>query len=153
MRQVGERAPDFTLADQDGRLVSLADFRGQSSVVLYFYPKDDTPLCTREACAFRDARAEFEDAGAVVLGVSRDPPQTHAGFAAKHGLGFRLLSDPEGEVRAAYGVNKLLGLLDGRATFVIDRDGIIRHALKADFSARRHAGTALAAVEGLVAPT
>ena len=151
MRHSGEPAPDFTLTDQDGQPVSLADFRGRQAVVLYFYPKDDTPGCTREACAFRDANAQFLEAGAAVLGVSRDGTAAHAGFAGKHGLNFRLLSDPDGAVRAAYGVSKFLGLLDGRVTFVIDRDGIIRHVFKGNFTAQRHVDEALSSARGLAA--
>lgn len=149
MRQAGEKAPDFTLTDQDGRPVSLADYRGRQAVVLYFYPKDDTPLCTREACAFRDANDEFLAAGAAVLGVSRDASATHAGFAGKHRLNFRLLADTDGAVREAYGVGKFLGLLDGRVTFVIDRDGVIRHVFKGNFTAQRHVDEALACTRGM----
>jgi thioredoxin-dependent peroxiredoxin len=143
MLKPGDQAPDFTLPDQDGRYVHLTELRGRP-VVLYFYPKDDTPLCTREACAFRDARAEFARAGATVLGVSRDPPAAHAAFAAKHGLDFRLLSDADGAVRQAYGVGKFLGLLDGRVTFVIGPDGSVRHVFKGNFTAQRHVDEALA---------
>lgn len=149
MRQAGERAPDFTLTDQDGTPVSLADFRGRQAVVVYFYPKDDTPLCTREACAFRDANEHFLAAGAAVLGVSRDGTAAHAGFAGKHRLNFRLLTDTDGAVREAYGVGKFLGLLDGRVTFVIDREGVIRHVFKGNFTAQRHVDEALASTRSL----
>src|SRR5690606_34936307 len=96
-------------------------------VVLYFYPKDDTPGCTVEACSFRDAYAVFSDAGAEVVGISSDSVGAHKAFADKHRLPFRLLADHGGHVRASYGVKKTLGLIDGRVTFIIDRGGVVRH--------------------------
>jgi peroxiredoxin Q/BCP len=126
----GEVAPDFTLDDQDGRPVSLSILRGRP-VVLYFYPKDDTPGCTKEACAFRDARADYEAAGARVLGVSPDNVASHKKFAEKYGLPFTLLADPDKAVCQAYGVwkektlygRKFMGVV--RTTFVIGPDGTI----------------------------
>jgi thioredoxin-dependent peroxiredoxin len=126
-----EAAPDFTLADQDGKLVTLSALRG-TPVVLYFYPRDDTPGCTTEACAFRDARAAYEAAGARVIGVSPDDVKSHRKFADKHGLSFTLLADPAHAVCEAYGVwkektmygKKSMGVV--RTTFLIDRDGVIR---------------------------
>ena len=134
---VGDRAPDFTLADAEGKPVSLADFRGKRAVVLYFYPKDDTPGCTKEACSFRDSYEEFTQAGAEVIGVSSDSGSSHQGFAKKHRLPFTLLSDPGGAVRKKYGVPATLGLLPGRVTFVIDREGVVRHVSEALSALRR----------------
>lgn len=145
----GDRAPAFTLEDQDGRPVALADFRGRKNVVVYFYPKDDTPGCTREACAFRDHYEAFLDAGAEVLGISSDPPASHERFAARHRLPFRLLADPGGKVRAAFRVPRTAGLLPGRVTYVIDREGVIRHAFSSQLAATRHVGEALAVLRGL----
>ena len=142
--RAGDRAPDFTLEDQDGRPVSLADFRGKRNVVVYFYPKDDTPGCTREACAFRDDYEAFQEAGAEVLGISSDTSESHRRFAAKHRLPFRLLADPGGKVRAAFGVPRTAGLLPGRVTYVIDREGVIRHAFNAQLAPTRHVEEALA---------
>lgn len=124
----GQEAPDFTLSDQHGNEVSLAALRGRP-VVLYFYPKDNTPGCTKEACNFRDARAQYEAAGAVVLGVSPDSIESHRKFAEKYALPFTLLADPDFKVCQAYGVwseksmfgRTFLGVQ--RTTFLIDREG------------------------------
>jgi peroxiredoxin Q/BCP len=147
--RAGDRAPDFTLEDQDGRSVSLADFRGKRNVVVYFYPKDDTPGCTREACAFRDDYEAFQEAGAEVLGISSDTSASHQRFAAKHRLPFRLLADPGGRVRAAFGVPRTAGLLPGRVTYVIDREGVIRHAFNSQLAPARHVEEALAVLRRL----
>lgn len=131
----GMTAPDFTLPDKEGRLVSLSDFRGKT-VVLYFYPKDNTPGCTRQACAFRDAYDEFLARGAVVIGVSRDGAVSHRNFADRHGLPFYLLSDPERTVLEAYGVwqeKKLYGKIGmgvARTTFIIGGDGTVRRVFE-----------------------
>ena len=138
----GAPAPDFSLEDQNGKRVSLADLRGRN-VVVYFYPKDDTPGCTREACTFRDQYADFTDAGAEVFGISSDSPASHRAFAAKHELPFTLLSDPGGKVREAFGVPATLGLLPGRVTYVIDKQGVIRHAFNSQLSPARHVAEAL----------
>lgn len=127
----GQSAPDFTLDDQDGRPVNLAALRG-TPIVLCFYPKDDTPGCTKEACAFRDARTGYEQAGAIILGISPDTPASHRKFADKYELPFTLLADPERSVCELYGVwkeknmygRKSMGV--ERTTLVIDRDGIVR---------------------------
>src|SRR4051794_25208122 len=105
MIEAGQPAPDFNLADQQGQPITLSQFRNKV-VVLYFYPKDDTPGCTKEACAFRDALAIYEDLGVVILGVSPDSPASHLKFAAKYQLPFTLVSDPEGLVCQDYGVWK-----------------------------------------------
>jgi peroxiredoxin Q/BCP len=139
----GDRAPDFALPDQDGREVRLADFRGQKNVVVYFYPKDDTPGCTKESCAFRDAYTVFQEAGAEVIGISSDSPASHKAFAEKHRLPFRLLADAGGQVRAAFRVPRTAGLLPGRVTYVIDREGVIRHAFNSQLAATRHVDEAL----------
>jgi peroxiredoxin Q/BCP len=140
--QVGGRAPDFTLPDANGKDVRLADFAGRP-VVLYFYPKDDTPGCTKEACTFRDQYQDFRDAGAAVLGVSSDSSESHRKFAAKHRLPFTLLADRGGQVRKRYGVPATLGLLPGRVTFVIDGAGVVRHVFNSQLDATRHVKEAL----------
>jgi peroxiredoxin Q/BCP len=144
---MGERAPDFALPDANGREVRLADFRGRP-VVLYFYPKDDTPGCTKEACSFRDQYQDFRDAGAEVIGVSSDSSDSHRRFAERHRLPFTLLADQGGKVRKLYGVPATLGLLPGRVTFVIDAEGVVRHAFNSQLAATRHVGEALDALRG-----
>ena len=130
MLEVGMKAPEFTLQDQDGREVSLADYRGKK-VVLYFYPKDSTPGCTRQACAFAGSLSEIKAQGAVVLGVSKDSVASHRKFADKYGLPFTLLSDPQLEAIQAYGVwqeKKLYGKVSMgvvRTTFLIDEEGVV----------------------------
>lgn len=127
---VGEKAPAFTLLDKDGKEVSLSDFLGKK-VVLYFYPKDNTPGCTRQACAFAGAYDGFRSLNAVVIGISRDSVASHAKFAAKYELPFVLLSDPELSAIEAYGVwqeKKMCGKVSMgvvRTTFVIDENGVI----------------------------
>jgi len=128
MAEEGKPAPDFTLLDQNGKKVTLSKLKG-SPVVVYFYPKDDTPGCTKEACGFRDAFADYKKAGAVILGVSPDDSESHAKFAKKFDLPFTLLADQGNKVCAAYGVwkeknmygKKYMGV--ERTTFVIDRQG------------------------------
>jgi len=146
---VGDRAPGFTLASQTGAQVSLADYRGLKAVVLFFYPKDGTAVCTKEACSFRDAYEDFVQAGAVVIGVSSDPVESHQAFASGHRLPFVLLADVDGSLRKAFGVPKTLGLLPGRVTYVIDKEGVVRHVFSSQFSADRHVSEALAVVREL----
>jgi thioredoxin-dependent peroxiredoxin len=134
MIEAGTTAPDFTLPDQEGEQVSLSDFRG-SPVVLYFYPKADTPGCTTQACGIRDRKADYERAGAVVLGVSPDPVKAVKKFADKQSLNFRLLADEDHSVCDLYGVwaeksmygRTYWGAL--RTTFVIDEQGVVRHVI------------------------
>ena len=130
MVTIGQKAPDFTLSDKDGNTVSLSDFAGKK-VVLYFYPKDNTPGCTRQACAFAGAYSEFQKRGVAVIGVSRDSVASHVKFAEKYSLPFILLSDPDLEAIQAYGVwqeKKLYGKVSMgvvRTTFLIDENGQI----------------------------
>lgn len=140
----GDTAPDFERTDQHGETVRLSDYRGQRAVVLYFYPKDETPMCTRQACAFRDSYEDFTDAGAEVIGVSADSERSHRAFAEHHGLPFRLVADTDGSLRQAYGVPRTLGLMPGRVTYVIDREGVVRHVFSAQLAAQRHIDAALA---------
>lgn len=132
--EAGAQAPGFTLPDGEGGCVSLADFAGKR-VVLYFYPKDNTPGCTRQACAFAGAFEEFRQLGAVVIGISKDSAASHKRFAEKHGLPFVLLSDPELTAIQAYGVwqeKKMCGRVSMgvvRTTFIIDQDGVIEKVM------------------------
>ena len=131
----GMKAPDFTLQDKDGKEVSLTDFRGKK-VVLYFYPKDNTPGCTRQACAFASTYDEFKDKNVEVIGISRDSTSSHVKFAEKYNLPFTLLSDPELTVIQSYGVwqeKKMYGKVTMgvvRTTFIIDEEGNIAHIMK-----------------------
>ena len=134
MLETGTKAPDFTLNDKDGKVVSLSDFMGKK-VVLYFYPKDNTPGCTRQACAFAAAYEDFKTLDAVVIGVSKDSEASHRKFAEKYGLPFILLSDPELQAIQAYGVwqeKKNYGKVSMsvvRSTFIIDEKGLIEKVM------------------------
>jgi peroxiredoxin Q/BCP len=141
---VGDMAPDFELKDKDGNVVRLSDFRGKQSVVLYFYPKDDTPGCTAQACSFRDSYEDFKAAGAEVIGISSDSGRSHNKFAEHHRLPFVLLSDIIGKVRKAYGAYDLLGLIPGRVTFVIDKEGRVIHKFDSQLNPTKHIAEALA---------
>ncbi len=140
---IGDRAPNFTLKNQDGESVSLSDFKGNKAVVLYFYPKDDTPGCTAESCAFRDSYTTFSDAGAEVIGISGDSVSSHKQFAQKHNLPFTLLSDQGNQVRKLYGVPATLFILPGRVTYVIDKEGVIRHIFNSLLDVQGHINESL----------
>lgn len=141
---VGDVAPDLELLSPDGP-VRLADHRG-TWVVLYFYPADNTAGCTAEACSFRDAYEDFTDAGAVVIGVSGDSVGSHEKFAAKHRLPFTLLADTDGSARKAFGVKKSMGVFDGRVTYVIDPEGVVRLVFNSQMRFKDHQTKALAAI-------
>lgn len=145
--EVGDVAADFTLPSQSGEMVSLHQLLAEKAVVLYFYPKDETPGCVAEACAFRDSYDVFRSAGAEVVGISSDSVTSHEAFASRHGLPFVLLSDRGGKVRKRYGVRPTLGLLPGRVTYVIDRQGVVRHVFSSQLDAERHVPEALATLD------
>jgi len=149
--RAGDKAPDFTLPSQSGERVRLYDRLGERVVVLYFYPRDDTRGCTAEACGFRDSFEDFTDAGAEVIGVSSDSVDRHAAFAGKHKLPFTLLSDKGGQVRKSYGVPAVLGMVPGRVTFVIDREGTVRHSFNSMTNIGQHISDALRIVRELQA--
>jgi peroxiredoxin Q/BCP len=149
--QVGDKAPDFTLPSQSGEPVHLYDRLAERVVVLYFYPKDETAGCTMEACAFRDSHEVFAEAGAEVIGISSDSADSHAAFASHHNLPFTLVSDKGGQVRKSYGVPAALGILPGRVTYVIDRDGTVRNVFNSMINARQHVKDALEVVAQLQA--
>jgi peroxiredoxin Q/BCP len=144
MVEEGKPAPDFELLTDDGEKVKLSSFRGRP-VVLYFYPRDDTPGCTRQACGIRDTYELFEEKGAVVLGVSTDTQAAHVKFKNKYGLPFTLLADPDQQTGEAYGVSKEGGRSFERSTFVIDADGNVRKILRR-VNPDRHADLVLAAL-------
>jgi len=142
--------PPFTLADQDGSPFRLEDALAKGPVVLFFYPKDDTPGCTAEACSFRDASSDFLAAGAVVAGISSDDVASHRKFADKYSLAYPLLSDEGGALRRRLGVPRgMLGLTEGRVTYVVDRGGIVRHRFDAMLRATKHVDEAIATVRSL----
>ena len=140
---IGERAPDFTLPSSRGGEVTLSKLIGQKNVVLFFYPLDDSPGCTVEACAFRDAYEDFVAAGAEVIGISTGELYEHHYFARKHDLPMQLLSDAGGKVRQRYGVKATLGILPGRETFIIDKEGLVRHVFRSQLRVKRHIQEAL----------
>ena len=150
MVKEGERAPSFRGTTGDGKQLGLEDFRGRPLVV-YFYPKDNTPVCTKEACAFRDHGAEIAALGGAVVGISNDGSASHQKFAGQHGITFPLLSDADGALAKAFGVARLGGILSGwipprRVTFVLDGDGVVRKVIESEFSADRHVDGALEAL-------
>ncbi|RPH69572.1 MAG: peroxiredoxin [Myxococcaceae bacterium] len=149
MIQEGQPAPNFTLKDAAGTPWTLDGLRAGGPVVLFFYPRDESPICTREVCAFRDAHQDFAETGAAVVGISSDDEAAHEAFARKQRLNYVLLSDPGGKVRRAYGIPKTLGVLDGRATFVIDRSGVVRMAYSAQLVAEGHTRRALETVRAI----
>jgi peroxiredoxin Q/BCP len=136
--KVGDRVPDFSLPSQTGTTVNISDLIGKKSLVIYFYPKDDTPGCTAESCAFRDSYEVFTDAGAEVIGISGDSPQSHQQFAQKYNLPFTLLSDTDNRVRKLFGVPSTLFVLPGRVTYIIDKEGIVRHIFDSMLDFKAH---------------
>jgi thioredoxin-dependent peroxiredoxin len=145
--KVGQVAPDFSLPNQDGAPVRLQDFRGKRNVVLYFYPKDDTYGCIAESSEFRDQYEIFKRADAEILGVSSDGPASHISFAKTYRLPFTLLSDEKNEVRRLYGVRPTAGIIPGRVTFVIDKQGVVRHVFDSQFSPKSHVSQAIETLE------
>lgn len=143
---VGDRAPTFTAPLQDGGTFDSAALLGRQWLVLFFYPKDNTPVCTKEACAFRDSYEKFAAAGAEVVGVSSDTAASHARFAEKHRLPFPIVADTDRRLRKLFGVPNPLGLIPGRVTYVIDREGVVRLAYSALFASDQHVSRALEAV-------
>jgi thioredoxin-dependent peroxiredoxin len=127
-------------------MVSLSDFIGNKPVVLYFYPKDDTPGCTKEACTFRDEYEGFRKLDAEVIGISSDSVESHRSFATRHHLPFTLLSDERGKVRKLYGASNTFGLFPGRVTYVLDQEGVVRHVFSSQLSVAKHVEEALKAL-------
>ena len=144
--KIGENAPDFTLPNQDGKPVTLSSLKGKV-VVLYFYPKDFTSGCTKEACYFRDAYEDFTEARAEVVGVSADSKESHRNFRDAYLLPFNLLSDEKGEIKKLYGVAG--HLFPGRVTFIIDKKGIVRHIFSSQTDMKAHVDEAMKILKSL----
>jgi len=142
--KVGSSIPAFKLPDQDGNMFDINSVLGKKNLVIYFYPKDDSPGCTKEACSFRDQYEAFKDADAVIIGISGQSVESHKEFAEKHRLSFTLLSDEGNKVRKQFGVpSDLLGLLPGRVTFVADKKGKVIYVFNSQTQATKHVDEAL----------
>jgi peroxiredoxin Q/BCP len=148
----GTPAPDFNARLDDGSEFSLSALRGQKNVVLYFYPKDFSGGCTKQACSFRDSYAAVQAYDALIVGVSRDSEASHQAFKREHALSFPLISDPDGRIADLYDVNSVLPLVRPRVTYVIDKQGVIRSAFRHDVAIGRHLSDTLAALEALSSP-
>nr|WP_255652951.1 peroxiredoxin [Myxococcus sp. XM-1-1-1] len=150
MLKQGDVLPDVTLTGAGNQPVRLKDLVGQKVLVVYFYPRDDSPGCTVQACGLRDQYEDFVAAGAEVVGISGDSVASHQGFAAKHRLPFVLLSDEKGQAREAFGVGaSFLGMLPGRVTFVVDRQGIVQDSFESQLRVGEHVRRALELVRSL----
>jgi peroxiredoxin Q/BCP len=149
MLQPGDKAPDFKLLTTTGELFQLSDKLREASVVLYFYPKDETRGCTAQACSFRDQYEVFKEQGAEVVGISSDDMASHQEFTSKHQLPFILLSDNDGKVRKLYDVPRTLGLIPGRVTYVIDQQGVVRYAFNSLMKPLEHVNGALNCLKSL----
>ena len=144
----GDQAPNFLAKDQDGNVHTLADYHGKKLVV-FFYPKANTPGCTAESCAFRDRYEVFQTAGAEIIGVSGDSNESHQKFASKYNLPFTLLSDKGDQVRKLYGATAAFGLFPGRVTYVIDQQGVIKYVFDSMFNFQGHVEEALKTLQQL----
>lgn len=148
--EVGSKIPEFKLLDQNGEMFDINSVLGKKNLVIYFYPKDDTPGCTKEACSFRDSYEEFKDHDAEVIGISSDDVESHKNFADKYGLTFTLLSDTDSKLRKRFGVpTNLLGMIPGRVTYVVDKTGTVIYLFNSQTKAEKHITEALAALEGI----
>jgi peroxiredoxin Q/BCP len=144
--EVGDKVPTFTLKDQNGISVTINDVLG-SPMVIYFYPKDDTPGCTKQACKFRDQYESFLNFDAKVIGISSDSVAAHKKFAAEYNLPFTLLADTEKKVRKLFGVPKSLLFLPGRVTYIIDKNGVVQFIFNSQFGIEKHIENALQKLE------
>jgi len=147
---VGSTLPEFALNDQHGKLFKIDSVLGKKNLVIYFYPKDDTPGCTKEACTFRDQFAEFEEVDALVIGISGQSVESHLAFAKKHNLNYTLLSDEGNRVRKLFGVpTNLFGLMPGRVTYVVNKNGEVVFMFNSQFQAEKHVEEAITVLKGL----
>lgn len=150
MLKRGDRIPDFSLPDATENAVQISEVLEQGPVVIFFYPKDETRGCIREACSFRDHFEEFTESGVTVIGISKDSPKSHRQFAKKHQLPFTLLSDRENKVRKQFGVTgSLFGLIPGRVTFIVDSEGMIQHTFNSQVKVEQHVEEALGVIRSM----
>lgn len=148
--EIGDQVPKFKLLNQDGKMIEIANYVGKA-MVIYFYPKDDTIGCTREACGFRDEYYRFSKADVRIIGISGDSVESHKKFKSKYGLPFDLLSDLNNKVRTSFGVPAdLFGLIPGRVTYVIDRKGIVIHIFNNQMNATKHIEESLRIIDTLM---
>ncbi len=148
--QVGDTIPSFELLDQNGKTFSTEDVVGKQNLVIYFYPKDDTPGCTKEACSFRDSFEDFTEAGAMVIGISTDDVASHKAFEEKYNLPFTLLADTDKKVRDQFGVpTSLFGLLQGRVTYIFDKNGVCVHVYDSHLKPTNHINESLEALKAI----
>ena len=148
--KIGDKCPDFSLLDQNGEMVSIKEIIGEKNIVIYFYPKDNTWGCTKQACSFRDSFQDFVDLGCEVIGISTDSVASHKLFSTKHHLNFKILSDVDDEVRAKFGVPKsLFGLLKGRVTYIIDKKGNIIWKFNSQLDSEGHISKAIEVLKEL----
>ena len=146
--QIGDTLPPFTLPDQEGRPINIFDLSGDKYLVVFFYPKDHTPVCTTEACTFQTHDDEFKGLHAEVVGISADSVASHRAFAARHGLTFTLLSDPKKAVEKLFGIKRnLWGLLPERITFVFNPQRTLIHSFQSQLNGKKHTQEALAAIK------
>ena len=146
---IGDLAPDFPLGLEHA--ATLGELRGRSAVVLFFYPRDNTPGCTAQACSFRNEFTAFRQRGVEVVGISSDSASSHRSFADQHGLPFPLITDADGSIRRRYGIRKTWGLIPGRVSLLIDREGVIRQIHESQFRPASHVPAMLAALDQLEA--
>lgn len=146
--EIGSSIPPFTLPDQHGNLFDITSVLGRKNLVIYFYPKDDSPGCTKEACSFRDQYEVFREADAEVIGISSDDPDSHRKFADKYHLAYTLLSDRGGNVRRMFGVpSNLFGLIAGRVTYIVNKQGMVIHMFNSQIQTEKHIEKALQALK------
>jgi peroxiredoxin Q/BCP len=148
--EVGSKVPEFTLADQNGKMFSISSVLGKKNLVIYFYPKDDSPGCTAEACSFRDQYEVFNEADALIIGISGQSVESHKEFADKYHLSYTLLSDEGNKIRKLFGVpSNFLGMLPGRVTYIVDKSGKVIYIFNSQAQAERHVDEALKILKGL----
>ena len=148
--KTGDKIPPFSLTDQNGKNFNINNLLTKKSLVIYFYPKDETAGCTKQACAFRDHYQDFKDAGAEVIGISSDSEDSHGSFADHHKLPFILLSDKDGLLRKEFGVpGDLLGLIPGRVTYIVDKQGTVKYIFNSQIRIEKHITEALRILKAL----
>jgi peroxiredoxin Q/BCP len=150
MIQISDKCPDFQLPDATGKMIQISELIGKKKLVIYFYPKDDTPGCTKEACSFRDSYEDFKNFDCEVIGISSEDEQKHAAFASRHKLPFILLSDKDKVARKLFGVpGNLFGLIPGRVTYIIGLDGIVKGIYNSQTNPLGHIEKALELIKSM----